>query len=69
MYWARSPPPLFVPPLLSLSSASVLPAYLPVLLPAILDPQVWKQSSFAQRRLLMEVLLKYILDHQDTICQ
>ncbi|KAK9821805.1 hypothetical protein WJX81_007733 [Elliptochloris bilobata] len=29
----------------------------------------WRQSSFRQRRLLMRVLLKYIIEHQETICR
>ena len=31
--------------------------------------QVWKQSSFQQRRLLLKTLLKYIIQNQDTICR
>lgn len=29
----------------------------------------WKESSFSQRRHLLRILLKYILDNQDTICR
>ncbi len=31
--------------------------------------QVWRRSSFRQRRLLLRVLLKYIVDNQETICR
>ena len=31
--------------------------------------QVWKQSPFRQRRLLLKTLLKYIIQNQDTICR
>jgi len=30
---------------------------------------VWKDSSFAQRRALMRVLLKYVVDNQETLCR
>lgn len=29
----------------------------------------WARSSFAQRRALMRVLLKYTVDNQETICR
>jgi len=32
-------------------------------------PQVWRSSSFAQRRLLLKILLKYIINHQEQICR
>ena len=31
--------------------------------------QLWKQSSFRQRHLLIRVLLKYITEHQEDICR
>lgn len=31
--------------------------------------QVWRASSFAQRRALLKVLLQYIVDHQEEICR
>ncbi len=31
--------------------------------------QVWRRSGFRQRRLLLRVLLKYIVDNQETICR
>jgi hypothetical protein len=31
--------------------------------------QVWRHASFKQRRLLLEVLLKYIITHQEDICR
>ena len=30
---------------------------------------VWRSSTFAQRRRLMRVLLKFVVDHQDVICR
>jgi hypothetical protein len=32
-------------------------------------PQVWRRSSFAQRRRLLQVLLKFIIGHQTEICR
>ena len=29
----------------------------------------WKESTFAQRRALMRVLLKYVVDNQETLCR
>lgn len=29
----------------------------------------WKTSTFAQRRLLLKVILKYIVEHQEEICR
>ncbi|KAL6755042.1 Aldehyde/histidinol dehydrogenase [Haematococcus lacustris] len=31
--------------------------------------QTWRSSSFSQRRRLLRILLKFIIDHQDTICR
>lgn len=31
--------------------------------------KTWADSSFKQRRLLLRIMLKYILDHQELICQ
>jgi acyl-CoA reductase-like NAD-dependent aldehyde dehydrogenase len=31
--------------------------------------RVWRRSSFAQRRHLLSVLLKFILSHQEEICR
>lgn len=31
--------------------------------------QQWSRSSYAQRRRLMRVLLKYVVDNQDTLCR
>lgn len=33
------------------------------------SPQEWKQSSFNQRRKLLRILLKYIIENQETICK
>ena len=38
-----------------------------LLLPVLV--QAWRRSSFAQRRLLLRILLKYILSHQQDICR
>ena len=31
--------------------------------------QVWRHSSFKQRRQLLQILLKYIISHQQEICR
>lgn len=31
--------------------------------------QEWRKSSFRQRNLLLKTLVKYIVEHQDTICR
>lgn len=31
--------------------------------------KTWRQSSFEQRRQLLRVLLKYIVENQETICK
>jgi hypothetical protein len=31
--------------------------------------QVWRSSSFSQRRQLLKILLKYIIAHQQEICR
>ncbi len=31
--------------------------------------QVWRDSSFAQRKLLLKVILKYIVENQEEICR
>ncbi len=31
--------------------------------------QEWKKSSFAQRRRLLRILLRFIIENQDTICK
>lgn len=36
---------------------------------ACLCLQVWRQSTFGQRRRLLQVLLKYIINHQQEICR
>jgi hypothetical protein len=41
----------------------------PVSRTQLCGPQVWRRSSFRQRRLLLRVLLKYIVDNQETICR
>jgi len=30
---------------------------------------VWRASSFAQRRQLLSILLKFIIEHQEDICR
>jgi len=35
----------------------------------LLCRQVWRHSSFSQRRQLLKVLLKYIISHQQEICR
>jgi hypothetical protein len=35
----------------------------------MMSVQVWRASSFKQRRLLLQVLLKYIITHQEDICK
>jgi len=31
--------------------------------------KIWAKSSFKQRRQFLRILLKYILEHQDLICE
>lgn len=31
--------------------------------------KTWAKSSFKQRRLFLRILLKYIIEHQDLICE
>ncbi len=35
----------------------------------VLATQEWRKSSFAQRRKLLRIMLKFIIDNQETICR
>lgn len=32
-------------------------------------PQIWKKSSFGKRRRLLKIMLKFIIENQETICR
>ena len=58
----------------TMQSLGTVPAATPAdVAKAIADCRVasreWARSSFAQRRALMRVLLKYTVDNQETICR